>query len=118
MRRSLTLRDGVTVGPHFDYGETMGEQSFDVLVDGVVSGRLARYASEPELPAIISDNIVSIDKSGQTRRRNRVWCLAELTRSLASFADRQWTTQGRGWPDAVLDDIRMAQETASQENDG
>jgi hypothetical protein len=80
-------RNGVTVVQHFDYGETTDEQSFDVLLDGVVSGRLARYASEPELPAIISDNIVSIDKAGRTRRRNRVWCLAEVTRSLASFAD-------------------------------
>jgi hypothetical protein len=90
------VRDGVVVGQLFDYGEETGEQSFDVLVGGVVSGRLARRASEPELPGIITDNVVSIDEAGRARRANRVWCLAGATRPLTSFAGRQWTTQGSG----------------------
>jgi hypothetical protein len=112
------LRDGVVVGRLFDYGEETGEQSFDVLIGGVVSGRLVRWASETELPAIIADNIVSIDAAGQARRRNRVWRLAGATSALASFADRRWTTQGSDWPDVALADIRAGLETASQQGDG
>jgi hypothetical protein len=111
-------RDGMTIGQHYDYGDETGEQSFDVLVGGVVSGRLVRWASESELPAVIADNILSIDEAGRARRRNRVWRLAGATRRLASFAGRRWTTQGSGWPNLALADIREGLETASQESEG
>jgi hypothetical protein len=112
------MRDGVKVGEHYDYGEETGEQSFDVLVGDVVSGRLVRWASAAELPAIIADNTLSIDEAGRARRRPRVWRLADASGPLASFADRRWTTQGSGWPDVALADIRAGLETASQESDG
>jgi hypothetical protein len=109
------VRDGVVVGQLFDYGRETGEESFDVLVGGVVSGQLVRWASETELPAIIADNIVSIDEAGQARRRNRVWRLAGATGPLAIFADRRWTVEGSGWPDMALVDIRAGLKTASPE---
>ena len=112
------MRDGVKVGEHYDYGEETGEQSFDVLVGDVVSGRLVRWTSQSELPAIVADNILSIDPAGRARRRDRVWQLAGATSALAPLADRRWTTQGAGWPYVALADIRAALETASQENDG
>jgi hypothetical protein len=112
------VRDGITIGQHYDYGEETGEQSFDILVGGIVSGRLVRWASESELPAIIADNIVSIDEAGRARHRNSVWRLAGATSPLASFADRRWTTQGSGWPNVALADIRAGLETASQESAG
>ena len=112
------VRDGVVVGQLFDYGEETGEQSFDVLVGDVVSGRLVRWASESELPAIVADNILSIDEAGRARRRDRVWSLAGATSLLASFADHRWTTQGSGWPNVALADIRAGLEIASQESDG
>jgi hypothetical protein len=114
------VRDGVTVGQLFDYGEETGEQSFDVVVGGVVSGRVVRWASGPELPAIIiiADNILSIDEAGRARRGNRVWRLAEATGVLASFADRRWTVQGSERPNVALADIRAGLETTSRESDG
>jgi hypothetical protein len=112
------MREGVAVGQHYDYSEETGEQSFDVLVGGVVSGRLVRWASKSELPAIVADNIVSIDEAGRARRRDRVWRLAGVTSPLASFADRRWTTQGSGWPNVALADIRAGLETVNQESDG
>ena len=112
------MRDGVKIGEHYDYGEETGEQSFDVLVGGIVSGRLVRWASESELPAIVADNILSIDEAGRARRRDRVWSLAGATSLLASFADHRWTTQGSGWPNVALADIRAGLEIASQESDG
>jgi hypothetical protein len=83
-----------------------------------VSGRLVRWASKSELPAIVADNIVSIDEAGRARRRDRVWRLAGVTSPLASFADRRWTTQGSGWPNVALADIRAGLETVNQESDG
>jgi hypothetical protein len=112
------VRDGVVVGQLFDYGEETGEQSFDVLVGGIVSGRLVRWASQSELPAIVADNILSIDEAGRARCRDRVWSLVGATSALASFADHRWTTQGSGWPNVALADIRAGLETASQESDG
>ena len=38
--------DGVVVGQHFDYGEETGEQSFDVLIGGVVSGQFVWRPSD------------------------------------------------------------------------
>jgi hypothetical protein len=112
------MRDGVKVGEHYDYGEETGEQSFDVLVGDVVSGRLVRWTSQSELPAIVADNILSIDPAGRARRRDRVWRLAGATTALASFADRRWTTQGSGWPDVALADIRAGLEAAEQRHEG
>jgi hypothetical protein len=48
-----TVRDGVVVGQLYNYGEESGEQSFDVLIGGVVSGQLVRWASDSELPAAL-----------------------------------------------------------------
>ena len=110
------VRDGVVVGQHFDYGEETGGQSFDVLVGGIVCGRLVRWTSESELPAIVADNVLSIDEAGRARRRDRVWRLAGATSALASFADRRWMTQGSGWPDVAVADIRAGLET-SRESD-
>jgi len=112
------VRDGVVVGQLFDYGRETGEESFDVLVGAVVSGRLVRWTSEPELPAIIADNVVSIDEAGRARRRDRVWRLAEATSALGAFADRRWTTQKSERPNVALADIRAGLETASQASDG
>jgi hypothetical protein len=112
------VRDGVKIGQLYGYGEETSEQSFDVLVRGVVSGRLVRWASKSELPAIVADNIVSIDEAGRARRRDRIWRLARATSPLASFADRRWTTQGSGWPNVALAYIRAGLETANQESDG
>jgi hypothetical protein len=61
--------DGVVVGQHFDYGEETGEQSFDVLIGGVVSGQFVWWPSDSALPAIIADNVLSIDEAGRARRR-------------------------------------------------
>ncbi len=80
--------DGVVVGQHFDYGEETGEQSFDVLIGGVVSGQFVWRPSDSALPAIIADNVLSIDEAGRARRRNCVWRLAGATSALAPFADR------------------------------
>jgi hypothetical protein len=100
-----TVHDGRVVGTRYHYGNETGEQSFDVVADGVVSGLIVE--SRLWLPMQTTD--------GQMREM-RAWRLTTATGVLAGVVGRQWNedwpVEGEGlvWPDAALAGIRAALE--------
>ena len=119
---SVTMRDGVVIGERYEYETPDGEQSFDVLIDGVVRGRLVGRAGNSLAWVFRSAKIISSDRARRNDSRGRMWFLAEANGPLVLVADRRWDEPSSGvvpeWPDAVLADIRAALETASGRNDG
>jgi hypothetical protein len=98
--------DGVVRGQHFDYGEATNAESYDVLADDIVCGRLVRrdpIAAE----ASPGSNVVPL------RSASRVWVIEDARGHLARFADHQWVDQSPAglwktldWLESVLLDIR------------
>jgi hypothetical protein len=90
-RRSWTtdgIRNGVVVGQHIHYATETGEQAFDVLVGGEVTGLLTegrRIAA------------------GERNRLVRVWHLREARGVLTPLAGRRWDDGRDIGPDDILD---------------
>jgi hypothetical protein len=110
-------RDGVFVGETYDYTGPTGEQSYDVLLDGVVEGVLVGRLDDAPAQAFGGKHVVSPDEAGRKQPEHRYWFLAEARGPLVSVADRLWLDPPSGgfldWPYAVLADIRTALETES-----
>lgn len=90
------VHDGQVVGVNYEYGETARAESFDLLVDGILSGWLLR-------------------KNAAT---GRAWVIADAVGALAALVDRRWPDQSppglwetMHWVESVvLPDIRQALE--------
>ena len=89
------VRDDHVIGQSYDYGEELGTASFEVLIAGIVSGRLTR----------------------RPQGGRRVWFIDDAQGPLASLADREWIDRSPGglgatlrWLHAVLADIRASLE--------
>jgi hypothetical protein len=114
---ALEPRAEIIAMPHggqlYDYGETTGTESFDVLIDGSTCGRLERRAATAAALKIAAGNVAPIGNAvGE-----RVWLIAAARGPLMPFAGRRWPDRspaGRGqmmrWLDTILADIRAALE--------
>jgi hypothetical protein len=112
---SETKRDGIVVGTRYDYETPAGEQSFDVLIDGNVSGVLVGRVEDWSAHAFGSEELVATVEARRAQPGNRTWFFAEAKEPLACIADRRWDVPSNGaiveYPNVVLADIRTALET-------
>lgn len=114
---ALEPRAEIIAMPHggqlYDYGETTGTESFDVLIDGSTCGRLERWAATAAALKIAAGNVAPIGNAvGE-----RVWFIGAARGPLMPLAGRRWPDRspaGRGemmrWLDTVLADIRATLE--------
>jgi hypothetical protein len=112
---SEVKRDGIIVGEHYDYETPTGEQTFDVLIDGSVSGVLVGRVDDCRAQAFGSEELMSVAEARQRQPGNRRWYLAEAKGPLVLVAGQHWDAPAWGaildWPNLALAGIRAALET-------
>jgi hypothetical protein len=99
------VHEGAIVGTLYNYGNETGEQSFDVLLDGKITGLLL----ERRRPMVTTE--------GQPAEK-RGWCLSKASGALAPVVGREWEEDrpvgegdGFAWPGVALAGIRGALES-------
>jgi hypothetical protein len=99
------VHEGAIVGTLYNYGNETGEQSFDVLLDGKITGLLL----ERRRPIVTTE--------GQPAEK-RGWCLSKASGALAPVIGREWEEDrpvgegdGFAWPGVALAGIRGALES-------
>ena len=113
---ALEPRAEIIAMPHggqlYDYGETTGTESFDVLIDGSTCGRLERWAATAAALKIAAGNVAPIGNAvGE-----RVWFIGAARGPLMPLAGAMARSQPRRawrvmrWLDTVLADIRATLE--------
>ncbi len=85
------VQSGRVVGVHYEYGRDTGRQEYDVLLDGVISGRLVQSIE---------------DKLGSWR----IWTLIASRGPLVSLDGREWSdvfvAGSFTWPHEALASVR------------
>ena len=94
------MRDGQVVGQRYDYGADRREQSFYILIDGAVGGRLEQC----------------VDAGSASTGPTFAWRPTEAVGPINFLARRQWEDPAEGfsdllaWPSVAIAALRAALE--------
>jgi len=85
-------------------GRGTNELSFDILVDGVISGRLSRRINEMPTQTFNGDNILPFRTAKRKGHSARVWFIADASGPLVALSDRQWDDETDWWACGAQDE--------------